>query len=160
MTAPTGEAAPTETAPAPRPRPVRRALDDLGLAVTAEDIERVAAGEPEWLVADRRSAFEAFRALPSEPNRLYTPYIDLRAAELSQIAVVRERVATREGTPSADADAVAEISEGREASIALSDAARTAGVTVRLVHDDLDAARDLLTRDGSLPEGDRVAHER
>ena len=39
MTAPTGEAAPTETAPAPRPRPARRALDDLGLTVTAEDIQ-------------------------------------------------------------------------------------------------------------------------
>ena len=49
MTAPTEEAAPTETAPAPRPRPVRRALDDLGLVVTAEDIERITEGEPDWL---------------------------------------------------------------------------------------------------------------
>jgi Fe-S cluster assembly scaffold protein SufB len=157
MTAPTGEAAPTETAPAPRPRPVRRALDDLGLVVTAEDIERVAAGEPEWLAADRRTAFEMFRTLPSEANRLYTPYIDLRAAELAETAVVAERTATREGGASAEADAVAEITEGREASIALSDAARAAGVTVRLLHDNLDAGRELLTREGSLPKGDRFA---
>ena len=157
MTAPTGEAAPTETVPAPRPRAVRRALDDLGLAVTAEDIERIAAGEPEWLAADRRSAFAAFRTLPSEPNRLYTPYIDLRAAELADTAIVGDSVVSREGTASAEADAVAEIIEGREASIGLSDEARAAGVTVRLVHDDLDAARDLLTREGSLPEGDRFA---
>ena len=157
MTAPTGEAAPTETAPAPRPRPVRRALDDLGLVVASEDIERIAAGEPEWLAADRRTAFEAFRTLPSEPNRLYTPYIDLRPAELGETAVVGDRAVTREGTAPAEADAVAEIAEGREASIALSEAARSAGVTVRLVHDDLEAARDLLARDGSLPEGDRFA---
>src|SRR5262245_53649578 len=157
MTAPTGEAAPTETAPAPRPRPVRRALDDLGLVVTAEDIERISAGEPEWLADDRRAAFEAFKSLPSEPNRLYTPYIDLRPAELGEAAVVRDRAAAREGTSSAEADAIAEVTEGRDASFALSDAARAAGITVRLIQDDVDAARDLLTRDGSLPEADRFA---
>jgi Fe-S cluster assembly scaffold protein SufB len=157
MTAPTGEAAPTETAPAPRPRPVRRALDDLGLVVTAEDIERVAAGEPAWLAADRRAAFEAFRTLPSEANRLYTPYIDLRAAQLGETAVVADRPVIRQGSAPAVADAVAEIGEGREASFALSDAAAAAGVTVRLLHDDLEAARDLLTRDDSLPADDRFA---
>src|SRR5262245_60817100 len=144
MTAPTGEAAPTETAPAPRPRPVRRALDDLGLVVTAEDIDGIATGEPEWLVVERRAAFEAFRALPSEPNRLYTPYIDLRLAELGEARVAADRVAgTRQAADRAETDAVAEIAEGRETAIALSDAARAAGVTVRLLHDDLDAARDL-----------------
>jgi Fe-S cluster assembly scaffold protein SufB len=157
MTAPTGEAAPPETVPAPRPRPVRRALDDLGLLVTAEDIERVAAGEPAWLAADRRSAFEAFRNLPSEPNRLYTPYIDLRAAELGEAAVVADQAVTREGAASAEADATADMTEGREASITLSDAARAAGVTVRLVHDDLEPARNLLAREGTLPAEDRFA---
>jgi Fe-S cluster assembly scaffold protein SufB len=135
MTPPTGEAAPTETAPAPRPRPVRRPLDDLGLTVTADDIERIAAGEPDWLAADRRAAFAAFQALPGEPNRLYTPYIDLRSADLGQATVVSERGATRDGTPLAETDAVAEITEGRDASIVLSDAARAAGVTVRLGED-------------------------
>jgi Fe-S cluster assembly scaffold protein SufB len=157
MTAPTGEAAPTETAPAPRPRPVRRALDDLGLIVTAEDIERIAAGEPAWLAAERRIAFEAFRNLPSEPNRLYTPYIDLRAAELGEAAVIPNQAVTREGAPSAEADATADVTEGREASIVLSDAARAAGLTVRLVHDELESARDPLTREGSLPAEDRFA---
>ena len=79
LTAPTGEAAPTEgSAPAPRQRPVRRALDDLGLVVTAEHVERIAADEPAWLADDRRAAFERYTALPGESNRLYTPYIDLR----------------------------------------------------------------------------------
>ena len=61
MTAPTGEAAPTEgSAPAPRQRPVRRALDDLGLIVTAEHVEQIAADEPAWLADDRRAAFERY----------------------------------------------------------------------------------------------------
>jgi Fe-S cluster assembly scaffold protein SufB len=157
MTAPTGEAAPTETAPAPRPRPARRALDDLGLVVTAEDVERIAAGEPGWLADDRRAAFEAFRALPGDPNRLYTPYIDLRPAALGETAVVTDRAATGEATPQPDADAVVEIAEGRLASFSLSNAARAAGVTVRCLHDDLEAAREILTRDGCLPEQDRFA---
>jgi len=157
MTAPTGEAAPTETAPTPRPRPVRRALDDLGLVVNAEDIERVSAGEPDWLVADRRAAFEAFAALPAEANRLYTPYIDLRLAELGGAAVVADRIATREGAAPTEADAVAEITEGREAAITLSIEARAAGVTVRLLRDDLDGARDLLSRADALPTNDKFA---
>ena len=67
MTTPTGEAAPTEAPePAPRPRPVRRALDDLGLSVTANDVERIAADDPDWLADDRRAAFESFRSLPPE----------------------------------------------------------------------------------------------
>ena len=87
MTAPTGEAAPTEgSAPAPRQRPVRRALDDLGLVVTAEHVDRIAADEPAWLADDRRAAFERYTALPGESNRLYTPYIDLRAAQLADAA--------------------------------------------------------------------------
>ena len=88
MTVPTGEAAPTEgSAPAPRQRPVRRALDDLGLVVTAEHVERIAAEEPAWLADDRRAAFTTFKALPGESNRLYTPYIDLRSAQLADAAI-------------------------------------------------------------------------
>ena len=88
MTAPTGEAAPTEgSAPAPRQRPVRRALDDLGLVVTAEHVDRIAADEPAWLADDRRAAFELYKALPGESNRLYTPYIDLRPAQLADAAL-------------------------------------------------------------------------
>jgi Fe-S cluster assembly scaffold protein SufB len=159
MTAPTEEAAPTETAPAPRPRPVRRALDDLGLVVTAEDIERITEGEPDWLAEDRRAAFEAFKALPGESNRLYTPYIDLRAAQLSEAALATIGEATTVATASLaeGADAVAEIVEGREVAIELSEAARRGGVTVRLLSDDLDAIRGLLTRDDALPSNDKFA---
>jgi Fe-S cluster assembly protein SufB len=159
MTAPTGEAAPTETAPAPRPRPVRRALDDLGLSVSTDDIERVAAGEPDWLAADRRAAFEAFKALPGESNRLYTPYIDLRAAQLSEAALtmIGEAPTVASARLAEGADAVAEIVEGREVAIELSEAARRGGVTVRLLRDDLDAVRGLLTRDDAVPSNDKFA---
>ena len=158
MTAPTEEAAPTETAPAPRPRPVRRALDDLGLVVTADDIERIAAGEPDWLAADRRAAFESFKALPGESNRLYTPYIDLRAAQLSDATLASRDDTTTAGASLAEgADALAEIVEGRAVGIELSEAARRGGVTIRRLGDDVDAARDLLSRDGALPANDKFA---
>ena len=42
--------------------------------------------EPDWLRADRLAALDAFEALPVEPNQLYTPYVDLRAAELADVA--------------------------------------------------------------------------
>jgi Fe-S cluster assembly scaffold protein SufB len=158
MTAPTEEAAPTETAPAPRPRPVRRALDDLGLVVTADDIERIAAGEPDWLAADRRTAFESFKALPGESNRLYTPYIDLRPAQLADATLAARGETTTAGAALAEgADAVAEIVEGREIAIELSEAAGRGGVTVRRLSDDVDAIRDLLTRHGALPANDKFA---
>ena len=159
MTAPTGEAAPTEgSAPAPRQRPVRRALDDLGLVVTAEHVDRIAADEPAWLADDRRAAFELYKALPGESNRLYTPYIDLRPAQLADAALAVDGAATAATDKLAEgADAIAELVEGRDVAIELSDAARDAGVTVRLLHDDLDAVRDLLTRPDALPADDKYA---
>jgi Fe-S cluster assembly scaffold protein SufB len=158
MTAPTEEAAPTETAPAPRPRPVRRALDDLGLVVTAEDIERIAAGEPDWLAADRRAAFELFKALPGESNRLYTPYIDLRSAQLGDAALATGgETATASAALAEGADAVAEIVEGREIGIELSEAARRGGVTVRPLSDNVATIQDLLTREDGLPANDKFA---
>ena len=87
MTAPTGEAAPTEgSAPAPRQRPVRRALDDLGLVVTAEHVDRIAADEPPGSPTTGAPP-SRYKALPGESNRLYTPYIDLRAAQLADAAL-------------------------------------------------------------------------
>ena len=76
------------TASASRPRPARRALDELSLPVDASLLDALTAGAPEWLVADRRSAFEAWERLPGESNLLYTTYIDLRAAQLEEAAVV------------------------------------------------------------------------
>ena len=80
MTVPTSS--PEATAPVARTRPARRPLDELSLPVDAAALEAASAGSPDWLAADRRAAFEAWSTLPGESNLLYTPYIDLRAAQL------------------------------------------------------------------------------
>ena len=71
--------------PAPTARPARRAPSDLPIRFADRALaERIAAErrDPDWLLADRIAASDAFAALPIEANQLYTPYIDLRAASL------------------------------------------------------------------------------
>ncbi|HXG25851.1 MAG TPA: SufD family Fe-S cluster assembly protein [Candidatus Binatia bacterium] len=68
-----------------RVRPARRSPSDLPFTFAdAALAERLATerGEPDWLRAERLAAAAAFEALPIEPNQLYTPYIDLRPADL------------------------------------------------------------------------------
>jgi Fe-S cluster assembly protein SufD len=74
--------------PAPPARPARRAPADLPIRFANRALaERIAAerGDPDWLLADRLAASDAFDALPVEANQLYTPYIDLRAASLEDV---------------------------------------------------------------------------
>ena len=165
MTVPTAEAAPTEgSAPAPRQRPVRRALDDLGLIVTAEHVERIAADEPAWLADDRRAAFDAFEALPAESNLLYTTYIDLRAAQLADAALATDGPAT--------APTPIELPDGQPTACSSSSRAatsrsrcptrRAAGVGVDRrrprSHADPDAVRDAARRRAdALPADDKFA---
>jgi len=147
------------TAPAARPRPARRALDDLSLPVDEAVLEAHAAAEPDWLTADRRAAFDAWSTLPAESNLLYTPYIDLRGARLdgARLVVDIPTASPGDGALPADADGLIEITEGRVSSVTLSDAARAAGVGLRSVLDDLDAARDALTDHAALPATDKFA---
>ena len=73
------------TAPTSRPRPARRALDELSLPARSRTAIAVAraAGEPDWLADDRRAAFAAYTGAPrSRPTSSTRPYVDLRAAEL------------------------------------------------------------------------------
>jgi Fe-S cluster assembly scaffold protein SufB len=75
----------TPPVPARPARPARRAPSDLPIRFADRALaERIAAdrADPDWLLADRLAAFDAFAALPIEANQLYTPYIDLRAASL------------------------------------------------------------------------------
>jgi len=67
------------------PRAPRRAPADLSFAPDPAVIDAFAAGEPDWLTADRRAGLALFDELPSESNQLYTPYIDLRAADLADV---------------------------------------------------------------------------
>jgi Fe-S cluster assembly scaffold protein SufB len=146
------------TAPASRARPARRALDELSLPVDAGALDAVLATSPDWLAADRRTAFESWAALPGESNLLYTPYIDLRGAQLEGVALASDHGTERGvGTVPDDADGLIEFHEGAVAGIALSAAAVDAGVTLRPLLDDVDAVRDLLDGAPSLPANDKFA---
>lgn len=156
MTAP----AATTTAPAPRARPARRPVDDLGFRVDSAVIDALAEREPGWLTADRRAALAAYESLPSESNLLYTPYIDLRAARLE---AARQTVPLDVDVPPAaapahdDEDGRIEIVEGAVRGITLSAAAREAGVLLRPLADDVDGVRELLDGGHGVPATDRFA---
>lgn len=147
----------------PSPRPVRRAPSDFTLPVERAHLDRLVAGAPDWLVADRTAGFEAFEALPPETNLLYTTYLDLRPADLAETTITVPGVATI--VPDAplpdDADGVMEIREGIPVAATLSSAARGAGVTLtslgNLLATDHARARELLDCTGSLPTDDRFA---
>jgi Fe-S cluster assembly scaffold protein SufB len=146
------------TAPASRPRPARRALDELSLPVDEGALEAVLATSPDWLAADRRAAYEAWSALPGESNLLYTPYIDLRAARLEAAEFAIDH-GTERGvvTLPADADGLIEFDEGRVVAVVLSATAEAAGVVVRSLLDDVDAVRGLLDGGPSVPSTDKFA---
>ncbi len=147
----------------PTPRPVRRAPSEFSLPVERGHLDRLTAGAPDWLVADRTAGFEAFEALPPEPNLLYTTYLDLRPADLTETTIVGPGVVGDVASPSlpADEDGVLEIREGIPVASSLSAAAREAGVTLTsfasLLATDPGHARDVLTSVGALPADDRFA---
>ena len=147
------------TASASRPRPARRALDELSLPIDVSLLDRLAVGEPDWLTAHRKAAFDAWSRLPGESNLLYTPYIDLRAAQLEGATVAVDApsgTADARGLPP-DADGVIEITDGRLTTLALSDGATPASIGLRLLHDDLDAVRDDLIAQDRLAADDKFA---
>jgi Fe-S cluster assembly scaffold protein SufB len=146
------------TAPASRPRPARRALDELSLPVDAGALDAVLATSPDWLAADRRAAYAAWSALPGESNLLYTPYIDLRAAQLEGAGFATDHdTERRTGTLPEDADGLIEFDEGRVAAVALSATAEAAGVVLRPLLDDVDAVRALLEGGTSIAADDKFA---
>jgi Fe-S cluster assembly scaffold protein SufB len=149
------------TASAARPRPARRALDELSLPVDATLLERVGAGDPDWLTADRRAAFEAFERLPGESNLLYTPYIDLRLAQLDGATAVSEAFSRRGSIgdlpDDADADALIEIDDAGTVVVGMSKAAADASLRVAPLRDDLDAVKDALTSPDAIAGDDKFA---
>jgi Fe-S cluster assembly protein SufD len=161
------EASTSTAAPAPgrgESRSRRRASPaDLSYRLDQDLIASRAAGEPEWLAADRLAALAAFDALPIEPNQLYTGYVDLRAAQLAD-AVAWDAVDNGGDASSAlepGLSALLAFDDQRVASLGIDEASRAAGVIVEtlgaLVERDPDLARSLLTDAGSLPVDDRLA---
>ncbi len=170
MTSPTAEAAsPAEPASAAAARSTRRGpadlplrFADLGLA-QALSAER---SEPDWLRVERIAAFEAYEALPVEANRLYTPYLDLRAAELMD---VQPYVRTASGPTGASATSQApegtsgliELREDGVAALVLSAEAAAAGVLLETfaaaLERDPDGLRIDLDGGQTLPADDKLA---
>ena len=158
MTVARSERATTARAP-------RRAPADLSFNLDEATVEALAAGEPDWLAADRRAALELFRSLPSEGNQLYTPYIDLRGAELEDVRLYEEPAgAPDDASAPALPDGIAglaDLREDRVEALVLDDASRAAGVRLEtlggLLSSDPDAARRLLGDSIALPATDRFA---
>ncbi len=156
------EVADPSTTATPRARPTRTGPQDLTYKLDAALVERRAAGEPDWLADERRRALAAYDALLVEPNRLYTPYVDLRAAALGDVRAYETPATstTPADGPGAGIAARAAFEEDRVASIALGDSARRAGVTVEtlggLVGRDPETARGLLTDSSALPADDKL----
>ena len=152
------------TVASPRPRPARQGLTEFTLPVLRGDIDEVARiqGAPDWLLADRQAGFDAFEALPAEPNMLYTTYIDLRGAQLANARLNHsprtERVPAElpEGS-----DGLLVVTEGDVTASILSDEATNAGVEFTTVADLLgrhpERVRELLEGGATLPTDDRFA---
>ncbi|HET7473534.1 MAG TPA: SufD family Fe-S cluster assembly protein [Candidatus Limnocylindrales bacterium] len=145
-------------------RPARRSPHELTFTLDEALVERFAADEPAWLAADRRAALERYRALPIETNPLYTTYLDLRTADLADVAawpapagaVTDGAAALPEG-----AAGFVELVEDGVAAVGLDDAARDAGVILDtlggLIDRDPELARRVLADAGSLPADDKLA---
>ncbi|HEX2470086.1 MAG TPA: SufD family Fe-S cluster assembly protein [Candidatus Limnocylindrales bacterium] len=150
------------TAPVARPRPARRALDVLSLSVDETALQAHAARDPDWLTTDRRAAFDAWSSLPAETNMLYTPYIDLRAAQLETAALITVPDPDRpDGSVPAEAAALLEITDGAVTTAALSDDATAAGITLTdlrgLLTADPARVQRLLAEGPGLAEDDKFA---
>jgi Fe-S cluster assembly scaffold protein SufB len=141
------------------------AFADLGL-VQALAAER---NEPGWLRDERMAAFEAYDALAVETNQLYTPYIDLRAADLFSVqpfvrtadASTTSSAATASADVPAGTSGLIELDEDGVTSIGLSEAARARGVVIETFGAALarDAAgfRGELEGGALLPSTDKLA---
>jgi Fe-S cluster assembly scaffold protein SufB len=150
------------TAPAARPRPPRRALDELSLALDRDELEHRVVDLPRGDVDDRLAALDAWASLPGESNLLYTPYIDLRLAQLEAARLVWDPASEHVATDLPDdADGLLVLAEGDVIGSALSDAAQDAGVeftTLAELHGRRsDAASALFEGGPGLPPNDKFA---
>jgi Fe-S cluster assembly scaffold protein SufB len=156
------------TVASPRPRPARRAPTDLPFTFADRALAETLAterSEPDWLRADRIAAFEAFEALPIEPNQLYTTYLDLRNADLTAARpYVRTATAPNPIASTRLPEGVAGLIDVREdgvAGLVLEPAAIASGVILETfgaaLARDPDGLRAELEGGAGLPDDDRLA---
>ncbi|MEA2672998.1 MAG: hypothetical protein QOI92_190, partial [Chloroflexota bacterium] len=79
------EATAAAAAPARPARAPRRSPSELTFHLDQATVAAHAAGDPDWLTADREASFGRYQSLPVEANQLYTTYVDLRTADLSDV---------------------------------------------------------------------------
>jgi Fe-S cluster assembly scaffold protein SufB len=163
--------APSHSPRATTARAARRAPADLPFAFADRGLAQALTaerGEPDWLRDDRLAAWTAYDALPTESNQLYTPYIDLRAADLfSARPYVRTASTRSDGAGDSTGDAPAgvsgliELDEDGVATVALSAAARAKGVTLETLGGalarDPGGLRTAIEGGTSLPSTDKLA---
>jgi Fe-S cluster assembly scaffold protein SufB len=154
---------------APRAVATRQSPSDLTLSFVDEATVRgvaAAAGDAEWLLADRLAGLAAFAALPIETNPLYTTYVDLRNARLADVRPYTGPAAVVAGAAKAallpeGAAAYAEITENRVTALVLSPEASAAGVILETLDGlrarDPELLRRLLEGGCALPENDKLA---
>jgi Fe-S cluster assembly scaffold protein SufB len=156
------------TVASPRPRPARRAPTDLPFTFADRALAETLAterSEPDWLRAERIAAFEAFEALPIEPNQLYTTYLDLRNADLTAARpYVRTATAPNPIASTRLPEGVSGLIDIREdgvAGLVLEPAAIASGVILETfgaaLARDPDALRAELEGGAGLPDDDRLA---
>jgi Fe-S cluster assembly scaffold protein SufB len=164
VTSATNAAEPAATAPARPARAPRRAPNELTFALDPAFVEARAATEPEWLAADRRTAFERYRTLPIETNQLYTTYVDLRTTDLASVTPWDEPATAPDGGSLSLPDGAAGFAAFRDDhvdALILDDESRAAGVVLDslagLIAQDSALARRLLADDATLPHDDKLA---
>ena len=150
-------------------RAARRAPTDLPFVFPDRGLAQALAaerGEPAWLRDDRLAAWKAYDSLPIESNQLYTTYVDLRAADLfaAKPYVKTAAASTTAGEIGVAPDGIAglvELGEDGIVTLALSDAARRAGVILETlgaaIARDEAAARAELADHDTLPTDDKLA---
>ncbi|HEY7737357.1 MAG TPA: SufD family Fe-S cluster assembly protein [Candidatus Limnocylindrales bacterium] len=154
----------TTTASPARSRPARRSPTELTFRLDDAYVASLTADEPDWLAADRREAAVAVRALPIEPNQLYTTYLDLRAADLAEVRPYATTATARATGPHRElpeASGIGSFVEDRILDIDLNREATEAGVTIEtargLLDREPDTARRLLVEASPIPADDPLA---
>jgi Fe-S cluster assembly scaffold protein SufB len=164
------EAAPASKTDSTRPARVpRRSPADLPFRFATDALARELAAdraEPGWLLEERLAAWQAFEALPVESNQLYTPYVDLRAAILDDVrpwvrtASVPDEASAGAASLPDGVDGIIDLREDQVVALALSPAAKAAGVVLETFGAALDRDPGGFRADlerGTLPDGDKLA---
>jgi Fe-S cluster assembly scaffold protein SufB len=98
------------------------------------DVRRISdtLAEPSWLLEERMDALATVAATPSEPNQLFTPYLDLRAVDFAAIEIAEPSagVPAEDGANPPDVAALVRVDGGRMVARSLSAEARSGGLIV------------------------------